>query len=269
MTVCPDDGVRVPGRSGLSARFEEALAYAAALHRDQVRKDAAVPYVSHLLSVAALVLEDGGDEDQAIAALLHDAVEDQGGTPRLDEIRLLFGDRVARIVEACTDSDETPKPPYRARKQPISTTCPANRRTYSGWPWPTNCTTPAALLRGLRAEGPAELWTRFEAGPQDKLWYLRAALEVFKASFDSPMVGEFERVVGALETLGGVEPALDPMRGLVPPGWAGADGSYRVAACQFQPVLLDVHGEPRQDGADGPSGGGRRRRPWSSSRSAA
>lgn len=237
-----DDDVHahVLGRSGLSTRFEEALSYAAALHRNQVRKGTSIPYVSHLLSVAALVLEDGGDEDQAIAGLLHDAVEDQGGAPRLDEIGLRFGDRVAHIVEACTDSDETPKPPYRVRKQLYLDQLPGEPPDVLRVALADKLHNARGLLRGLRAEGPAELWTHFKASPEDKLWYLRAALEVFRASFDSPMVGEFERVVGALETLGGVEPAFDSRLGLVPPGWAGVEGSYRVAVCQFQPVLLDV-----------------------------
>lgn len=234
-----DHDIHVPGRSGLSARFEEALSYAAGLHRNQVRKGTPVPYVSHLLSVAALVLEDGGDEDQAVAALLHDAVEDQGGASRLVEIRQRFGDRVGRIVEACTDSDETPKPPYRVRKQLYLDQLPGQPPDVLRVALADKLHNARGLLRGLRAEGPAELWAHFKASPEDKLWYLRAALEVFKGSLGSPMVGEFERVVGALETLGGVEPALDPGLGQVPPGWAGAEGSYRVAVCQFQPVLLD------------------------------
>ena len=222
----------------MSARFEEALSYAAGLHRDQVRKGTPIPYVSHLLSVAALVLEDGGDEDEAIAALLHDAVEDQGGAPRLDEIRRRYGDRVARIVEACTDLDETPKPSYRRRKQFYLDRLPGQPPDVLRVALADKLHNARGLLRGLRTEDPVELWTRFDSRPEEKLWYLRAVLEVFKAGFDSPMVGEFERVVGALETHAGVEPALDPR--LVPPGWAGAEGSYRVSVCQFRPVLLDA-----------------------------
>jgi (p)ppGpp synthase/HD superfamily hydrolase len=101
----------------ITDRFDQALVYASRLHRDQWRKGTQIPYVSHLLSVAALVIEHGGDEDQAIAALLHDAVEDQGGAPILDEIREQFGDRVAKIVNECTDAWEEPKPPWRARKE--------------------------------------------------------------------------------------------------------------------------------------------------------
>lgn len=101
----------------LGPRFREALTYASELHECQPRKGTEIPYLAHLLSVAALVLEDGGDEDEAIAALLHDAVEDQGGKPTLDAIRSRFGERVAHIVEACSDTDTWPKPPWRERKE--------------------------------------------------------------------------------------------------------------------------------------------------------
>ena len=101
----------------LTDRFDRAFAFARHLHRDQFRKGTAIPYTAHLLAVAALVLEDGGDEDQAVAALLHDAVEDHGGLGRLEEIRQLFGERVAEIVEGCSDSFTIPKPPWRERKE--------------------------------------------------------------------------------------------------------------------------------------------------------
>src|SRR3712207_7204546 len=101
----------------LGERWEKALVYASRVHALQWRQGSNVPYVSHLLGVASLVLEAGGDEDQAIAALLHDAAEDQGGEARLADIEARFGGRVAAIVRACTDSTETPKPPWRARKE--------------------------------------------------------------------------------------------------------------------------------------------------------
>ena len=101
----------------LTNRFEDALQYAARLHANQKRKGTDIPYISHLLAVTALVLEDGGDEDQAIAALLHDAVEDQGGFKRLEEIRSRYGSTVAMIVDGCTDSYQVPKLPWRERKE--------------------------------------------------------------------------------------------------------------------------------------------------------
>src|SRR5271166_6381602 len=101
----------------LSSRFVRALGYAARLHARQLRKRTERPYIGHLLSVTSIVIEYGGDEDMAIAALLHDAVEDQGGIPRLREIRKKFGKRVAHIVDGCTDSYTEPKPPWLQRKR--------------------------------------------------------------------------------------------------------------------------------------------------------
>jgi (p)ppGpp synthase/HD superfamily hydrolase len=94
-----------------------ALVYAAELHDRQMRKGTRIPYVAHLMSVASLVLEDGGDEDEVIAGLLHDAVEDQGGRLTLDVIRSRFGRRLANIVEECSDAETIPKPPWRERKE--------------------------------------------------------------------------------------------------------------------------------------------------------
>ncbi len=108
--------------NSLGPRFDEALVYAADVHRDQRRKGTQTPYIAHLLHVAALVIEDGAlagelNEDEAIAALLHDAAEDQGGEERLADIRSRFGERVAEIVAACSDTFEDPKPPWRERKE--------------------------------------------------------------------------------------------------------------------------------------------------------
>src|SRR6516225_1975373 len=104
----------------LNQRFNLAFELASGLHHTQTRKGTPVPYIGHLMAVCALVLEAGGDEDQAIAALLHDAVEDQGGLPTLETIRRLFGQRVADTVEACSDStssDPKDKLPWRQRKE--------------------------------------------------------------------------------------------------------------------------------------------------------
>src|ERR1035437_241253 len=101
----------------LSPRFEQALVYATVVHAHQERKGSGIPYIAHLLGVCSLVLEHGGDEDAAIGALLHDAGEDAGGQGRLDDIRLRFGEGVAGIVQGCTDTLETPKPPWKKRKE--------------------------------------------------------------------------------------------------------------------------------------------------------
>ena len=116
----------------LGPRFNEAFLYAAEKHASQKRKRTDVPYISHLMSVAALVLEAGGGEDEAIAALLHDVVEDCGGHPVLEEIRGRFGDRVAHIVDGCTDAYTIPKPPWKARSWNTSITCASARRRSSG-----------------------------------------------------------------------------------------------------------------------------------------
>src|SRR5437764_1275761 len=100
----------------LSERFYKALTYAARLHARQKRKQTDIPYVSHLLAVAGIAIEHGANEDEAIAALLHDAAEDQGGKPTLDAIRKRFGQQVATIVEGCSDTMEQKKPAWQARK---------------------------------------------------------------------------------------------------------------------------------------------------------
>lgn len=103
--------------TALSHRFEEALAFAARLHAAQTRKGTETPYIAHLLAVASLVITHGGDQDEAIAGLLHDAVEDQGGRPTLELIRARFSERVAAIIDGCTDTDVQPDPPWRERKE--------------------------------------------------------------------------------------------------------------------------------------------------------
>jgi (p)ppGpp synthase/HD superfamily hydrolase len=182
----------------LSARFEEALAYATSVHQGQVRKGTRVPYVSHLLAVCALVLEDGGDEDEAIAALLHDAVEDAGGQERLADVRKRFGDRVADIVWGCSDTDEVPKPPWKERKlryiEHVRTASPEVRRVscadklHNAW----------ATLRDYRVHG-EELWARFNASGDETLWYYRELIAAFQQVGQTRLVEELARVIAELE----------------------------------------------------------------------
>jgi (p)ppGpp synthase/HD superfamily hydrolase len=184
----------------LTSRFDEALAYAVELHRHQPRKGTGVPYVSHLLSVAALVLEHGGTEDQAIAALLHDAVEDQGGKPTAAAIRARFGDPVADIVDGCTDTDQTPKPPWRARKEAYLARVrhePAHVRLVSAADKLHNART---MVTDLRIHGPS-LWERFNAGRDETLWYLGALVEAFREAGTAPVVEELARTVAELEVV--------------------------------------------------------------------
>jgi (p)ppGpp synthase/HD superfamily hydrolase len=184
----------------LTNRFAEAFAYAATLHARQIRKGANIPYLSHLMSVAALVLEDGGDEDEAIAGLLHDAVEDQGGQPTLEEIRRRFGEKVARIVSACTDSDTVPKPPWRERKERYLAHvrhAPADVRRVSSADKLHNA---RSILTDYRVIGD-ELWSRFTASKEETLWYYRSLLEAFRGAGGGRLVEELDLVLVELERL--------------------------------------------------------------------
>ena len=194
----------------LGARFEAALVYAAQLHRRQARKGSRTPYIAHLLAVAALVLEGGGDEDQAIAALLHDAVEDQGGYETLEAIRERFGERVAGIVAGCSDAFVTPKPPWRARKEAylahLREAPPEVRRVSLA----DKLHNARCLLRDYRREGEAT-WARFNGKREGTLWYYRALVEAFQATGDDEQTRELARVVGTLEALAAGE--ATPNRG--------------------------------------------------------
>jgi (p)ppGpp synthase/HD superfamily hydrolase len=186
--------------SGLTRRFEDALIFAHHLHATQQRTGTAIPYIAHLLSVAALVLEDGGDEDEAIAALLHDAVEDQGGAATREEIRRRFGDRVTRIVDGCTDADTIPKPPWRERKE-----CDiAHLRQASAEVRRVSIAdklhNARAILADFRRQGDA-LWNRFNGGKEGTLWYYRALVDTLRQGGASLMVEELDRVVTELERL--------------------------------------------------------------------
>ncbi len=184
----------------LTERFEEALVYATRLHAKQIRKGTGVPYIAHLLSVAALVLEQGGDEDQAIAALLHDAIEDQGGVPIQEEILKRFGQQVTDIVVGCTDSDTVPKPPWRERKERYIAhilTAPIEIRRVSMADKLHNA---RSVLIDFRQVG-HQVWGRFRGGKEGTLWYYRAMVEAFRQAGDSTIVDELDRVVSELEQL--------------------------------------------------------------------
>lgn len=183
----------------LSSRFDEALRYAHDAHRAQTRKGTETPYVGHLLGVASIVLDDGGSEDEAIAALLHDAAEDQGGRERLADIRQRFGDEVARIVEDCTDSWDTPKRPWAERKRAYvehaRTLGPASLRVSAA----DKVHNAYAILRDLRNVGEA-VWSRFSATADDIVSYYEALVRAYRsapgASKDgSRLVDELDRII--------------------------------------------------------------------------
>ena len=184
-------------------KFEAALVYAARLHRDQTRKGSGIPYVNHLLAVAAIVGENGGTEEEVVAALLHDAPEDHGGRARLEEIRERFGDAVAEIVAGCTDTYEDPKPAWRPRKEAYVAhvrTAPASVRLVSAADKLHNA---RSILADLRVSGDA-LWGRFTGGKEGTIWYYRALTSALGAAgTNAAVVEELGRVVRKMESLAG------------------------------------------------------------------
>ena len=184
----------------LTERFDRALAYAAELHRQQLRKGSAVPYVAHLLAVSAIALEHGADEDEAIAALLHDAIEDQGGATTRAEIRARFGARVTAIVDGCTDADSMPKPPWRERKVAYIAHLPHASDSVRLVSASDKLHNARSILRDYRAQGEA-LWQRFRGGREGTLWYYRELVGVFSDVGPHTLAAELGRVVSTLEQL--------------------------------------------------------------------
>ncbi len=190
----------------LAQRFEDALVFAAQLHARQTRKGSEVPYISHLLSVTGLALEHGADEDEAIAALLHDAVEDQGGKETLREIGGRFGERVAQIVQECSDTDTTPKPPWRARKEAYIahlSHASASARLISCADKLHNA---RATLMDYRRFG-EHVWGRFNAERDEILWYYRGVANALREFEISPITEELHRTVSEMEAIAAVNDA--------------------------------------------------------------
>jgi len=172
----------------LSERFADALVYATRVHRDQTRRGR--PYVAHLLRVAGLVLDDGGSENEAIAALLHDAAEDQGGYRRLREIRQRYGNDVAAIVDSCTDSYAEPKPSWRARKEEylehLADSSPSALRVSIA----DKVDNASAIL--------ADLATHPAAASDDVCWYYASLAGAFRALQPGPRADELTRLAREL-----------------------------------------------------------------------
>ena len=184
----------------LGPRFLRAFEFAAEKHSGQVRKASTIPYIAHLIGVASLVLEAGGDEDLAIAALLHDVVEDCGGAPMLKEVRRRFGQRVAKIVDGCTDADTYPKPPWRERKEKYIRHLPQRRCRYA-----------AGFRRRQTQQYPLDpqrlscvgesVWSRFNGGREGTLWYYRTLRDVFLLRKPNRITRDFDLAVKELESL--------------------------------------------------------------------
>ncbi|MFN8178673.1 MAG: HD domain-containing protein [bacterium] len=180
-----------------TTRVEEAVLLASRLHRGQRRKGTDVPYLFHLLAVAALVAEHGGDEDQVVAALLHDAIEDAGGTVAREEIRRRFGEDVAALVDGCTDADTVPKPPWRARKERfvarVADASPRLRLVVAA----DKLHNADATLRDLRRLGD-EVWNRFRGGRDGTLWYYEEVTKSLAHGWSHPILDELRETVKAL-----------------------------------------------------------------------
>jgi (p)ppGpp synthase/HD superfamily hydrolase len=178
----------------LTERFDEAFHYAHRLHRTQTRKGTPIPYISHLMTVAALVVEHGGNEDQAIAGLLHDAAEDQGGAETLAHIRNAFGDPVAAIVSDCTDAWTEPKPEWRPRKEAYLAILPGKPAQSLLVSLADKTHNAEAILFDYRVLGD-QLWERFNGGAAGTRWYYSALAEVFPKVMPGRLTDRFARAV--------------------------------------------------------------------------
>jgi GTP pyrophosphokinase len=186
-------------------RFRDALVWAAELHEEQRRKGGSVPYVAHLLGVASIVLEHGGDEDQAIGALLHDALEDQAHRMSPGEIRERFGERVERIVEACTDGDPEEQKDrdharWRARKQKYIAEIATKPEEALLVSMADKLYNARAILEDYRELGDA-LWSRFTTGREGNLWLYRELLNAFRPRAENRLWHELDRTVAEIERL--------------------------------------------------------------------
>jgi (p)ppGpp synthase/HD superfamily hydrolase len=184
----------------LGPRFRRAFEFAAEKHKGQTRKASTIPYIAHLMGVTSLVLECGGDEDLAIAALLHDVVEDCGGAPMLQEVRRKFGQRVAKVVDGCTDADTYPKPPWRERKEKYIQhlkKADADTRLVSAADKLNNV---RSIISDYRAIGES-VWSRFNGGREGTLWYYRTLRDQFLGHKPNRITRELELAVGELEAL--------------------------------------------------------------------
>jgi (p)ppGpp synthase/HD superfamily hydrolase len=186
----------------LGDRFVDAVGEAVRLHARQARRGNGAPYVSHLLAVAGLVLEHGGDEDQAIAALLHDGPEDQGGEATLAAIRTRFGDRVAGIVAACSDTFDTPKPPWRERKEAYLARLDDSGPAVWAVTLADKVHNARTIVADLRELGPASL-DRFNGGRDGTLWYYATIAERLGALAPGPLADELVRLAAEMSVLGG------------------------------------------------------------------
>lgn len=184
----------------LGPRFLRAFVFAAEKHKGQTRKASSIPYIAHLMGVASLVLEAGGNEDLAIAALLHDAVEDCGGAPMLKEIRRRFGARVARVVDGCTDADVYPKPPWRERKEKYMARLRNEDKDTRLVSAADKLNNVRSIVSDYRAVGES-VWSRFNGGREGTLWYYRTLRDEFLRDQENRVTRDLALAVSELESL--------------------------------------------------------------------
>ena len=197
----------------LGPRFRRAFLFAAEKHAGQARKASTIPYLAHLIGVASLVLEAGGDEDLAIAALLHDVVEDCGGAPMLREVRRQFGSRVAKIVDGCTDADVYPKPPWEERKKKYIARLKDEDEETRLVSAADKLNNVRSILSDYRAIGES-VWSRFHGGREGTLWYYRTLRDEFLRDKPNRITRDLELAVDELESLAAAgAPPEDSSRG--------------------------------------------------------
>ena len=177
-----------------------AFVFAAEKHKGQTRKASSIPYIAHLMGVASLVLEAGGDEDLAIAALLHDVVEDCGGVPMLKEVRRRFGARVAKVVDGCTDAYTDPKPPWRERKEKYIARLRNEDQETRLVSAADKLNNVRSILSDYRAVGES-IWSRFNGGREGTLWYYRTLRDEFRRSRPNRITQDLALAVSELESL--------------------------------------------------------------------
>jgi (p)ppGpp synthase/HD superfamily hydrolase len=187
----------------LSKRFDNALLWAVNCHSKQYRKGTGIPYISHLLAVVAIVMENTLDEDVVIGALLHDAAEDQGGQIMLEKIRFAFGEKVADIVAGCTDAWVIPKPEWLPRKENYIQSLPKHSEDTQLVSLADKLHNIRAILHDYRIVG-ERLWERFSAGKEGTLWYYRELVKTFKTIANKKhelLVTELDEVVSEVERI--------------------------------------------------------------------
>jgi (p)ppGpp synthase/HD superfamily hydrolase len=187
----------------LGRRFDDALLLAADVHRQQRRKGSDVPYVSHLLAVTATVLEAGGSEDEAIAALLHDSLEDHPDRVTVSLLTARFGSEVARIVVACSDTtgpDPDNKPPWRSRKAAFLERLGSADASVLLVALADKLHNATALRRELEAQG-LVAYLPFNAGAAEQLWYFESLVDCFQARFPGPLTEDLAVTVSRIRSL--------------------------------------------------------------------